>query len=373
MELSFNLISIILFYSFIGYLIFKNRSKIEFHKIYLLYKTKTGIKIIDKLSKNRLWKYWGYFGIPVGFLGMGWIIYELLKFGGNFQILIPGGSAGSAGPVMFIPIWTFLICISVIILVHEGAHGVVARAHKIKIKSTGIGLFTIIPLAFVEPDEKQLENASPRTQLSIFAAGPFANLCTGAIFAIMYFFLLMPAMGSLLDSNGLEIISVTNNLPASEAGIIPGDIILSLNGVATPTTTKFEEEILKVTPGDEIEMILENRVIKMNTLEHPTRENMAYIGVNFKSHLVPQSDTLLSRLLAKSMLYLSELFFWLIVLNIGIALVNLLPLGPVDGGRMLKTTFDKLIKNKSLSRSLWFIISMAALGLLILNLTSSMF
>ena len=154
-----NLVSIIVFYGLIAYLIIKNRKKIEFHKFYLLYKTKIGVKLIDKLSKYRFWKYWGYVGVPVGFVGLIAIFWLLLSkvpkilfepsVERSVQLLLPGTGVGSVGPFLFMPFWIFIISIAVIIIVHEGAHGIVARAHKLKLKSTGLGMFTIIPLAFV--------------------------------------------------------------------------------------------------------------------------------------------------------------------------------------------------------------------------------
>jgi membrane-associated protease RseP (regulator of RpoE activity) len=40
------------------------------------------------------------------------------------------------------------------------------------------------------------------------------------------------------------------------------------------------------------------------------------------------------------------LFFWLALLNIGVGLFNLLPMGPLDGGRILLTTFTKFFGEK---------------------------
>jgi len=65
---------------------------------------------------------------------------------------------------------------------------------------------------------------------------------------------------------------------------------------------------------------------------------------------------------------LTNLFYWITLLNFGIALVNLLPLGPVDGGRMIKTIFDKYIKNPQLAKILWLFVSMTALVVLLINL-----
>jgi len=378
MELSLNLVSIIAFYGLIAYMIFKNRKKIEFHKIYLLYKTKVGIKLLDKISKWRFWKYWAYIGIPIGFIGMIAIFWLLLakipqiltspSVERSVQLLLPGTSTGSIGPFMFMPFWIFIICISVIIAVHEGAHGVIARVHNLKIKSTGLGIFAIIPLAFVEPDEEQLEKAPLITQLSVFAAGPFANICTAIVAMLISVFLLAPAATSFLDMTGLDVTDVATGFPADQAGIKAGDQILALNGVKTVNSEEFINEIQKLSPGDEAQILLQDREVSITTVAKPDNPEIAYAGVSFTPHLEPKSDTFFNHYLSSILLFLVNLFIWLAMLNIGIALVNLLPLGPVDGGRMIKTVLGKSIKNQQKARTLWFIISIVALGALIFNI-----
>ena len=353
MEFSLNLLSIIIFYGLILYVVIKNRKKIEFHKLYLLYKTKHGIKLLDRLSKYRFWKYWAYVGIPVGLIGMVVILSLLLSkvidlFRGvvieqGVQLLLPWTSSGSAGPFMFMPFWIFIICIAVVVLVHEGAHGIVSQAHNLKLQSTGLGMFTIIPLAFVEPDEKQLEKSSLATQLSVFAAGPFANICTGFFALLVSIFFLIPAAANVVEPSGLEITNVVIDFPAANAGIVPGDKIIAINGEETLGVDAFVDEIIKIDPGEDATFLLQDREVLLTVAENPAELGKPYIGVSFKEALQPKSDTRLGNLSADILLFLINLFSWLWVLNIGIGLVNLLPLGPVDGGRMTLVLSHKFI------------------------------
>jgi membrane-associated protease RseP (regulator of RpoE activity) len=377
MEFSLNLVSIIIFYGLIVYLIIKHRKNIEFHKIFFLYKTKTGIKLIDKLAKYRFWKYWAYAGIPVGFIGMIGIFWILLSkvpeilFVGNaeksVQLLLPGVSGGSMGLFMFMPFWTFIICIVVIVIVHEGAHGIITRVHKLKLESTGIGMFTIIPLAFVEPDEKQLEKSSVLTQLSIFVAGPFANICTAIIVTLISLFLLAPMANIFLESTSVEVTDVKLDFPADLAGISVGDKIFEFNSVQIRDSDVFIEEITKLNPGDSATILLQDREVVVNTINKPGEEESAYVGISFKTNFEPKSDNYFTKTLGNIVLYLIGLFYWLALLNIGIALVNLLPLGPVDGGRMIKTVFNKYLKG-NLGKIMWIFISMLALAVLLINI-----
>ena len=380
MEFSLNLLSIIIFYGLILYVVIKNRKKIEFHKLYLLYKTKHGIKLLDRLSKYRFWKYWAYVGIPVGLIGMVVILSLLLSkvidlFRGvvieqGVQLLLPWTSSGSAGPFMFMPFWIFIICIAVVVLVHEGAHGIVSQAHNLKLQSTGLGMFTIIPLAFVEPDEKQLEKSSLATQLSVFAAGPFANICTGFFALLVSIFFLIPAAANVVEPSGLEITNVVIDFPAANAGIVPGDKIIAINGEETLGVDAFVDEIIKIDPGEDATFLLQDREVLLTVAENPAELGKPYIGVSFKEALQPKSDTRLGNLSADILLFLINLFSWLWVLNIGIGLVNLLPLGPVDGGRMTLVLSHKFIKNQTAARLVWLSISVIALAALLLNLIS---
>ena len=378
MQIGLNHISIVAFYLIIAYFIYKNRSKIEFHKIYLLYRTKAGIKLIDRIAKWRFWKFWGYAGVPIGFIGMIAITWMLLsKFiemltkpvvDKSVQLLLPGVSVGSVGPFMFMPFWTFIICITIIILVHEGAHGVMSRVHNLKVNSTGLGIFTIIPLAFVEPDEKQLEKAKLKKQLSIFAAGPFANICTAAIVMLISAFILVPAAGNLLAPAGLDITDTVSDFPAENAGIISGDTILAVNDVDTLSVDAFILEMEDIAPGDLVKISLKNRDVSLNVIENPQEQDKPYLGVSFKQNFEPKSSTPIGSFVGDVVFYLVNLFSWLALLNIGIALVNLLPMGPVDGGRMVRATLNKTVKNSRKSNILWLIISTGSLALLLINI-----
>jgi membrane-associated protease RseP (regulator of RpoE activity) len=60
-------------------------------------------------------------------------------------------------------------------------------------------------------------------------------------------------------------------------------------------------------------------------------------------------------------------------LNIGIGLFNLLPLGPIDGGRMLKASLDKFIKDEKKAEMIWKRVSLFFLAVVIINLLFGFF
>jgi len=57
---------------------------------------------------------------------------------------------------------------------------------------------------------------------------------------------------------------------------------------------------------------------------------------------------------------------WLAVLSLGVGLFNLIPLGPVDGGRMLLTALEH-VTHKQRADRVWKSVSFVLLGILLTN------
>ena len=86
------------------------------------------------------------------------------------------------------------------------------------------------------------------------------------------------------------------------------------------------------------------------TTESPENPGKAFIGVkDFKNELVLK-EKYENSVFYKSLYYvidwLAVFMKWLYLLSLGIGLFNLLPLPIVDGGRMLKLTFEKVYGKK---------------------------
>ena len=65
--------------------------------------------------------------------------------------------------------------------------------------------------------------------------------------------------------------------------------------------------------------------------------------------------------------------YWLFVLNLGIGLFNLVPLGPIDGGRMLQLAMHKIFRNEKKGDKAWKYISMLFLALILANIMFAFF
>ncbi|MBU4493578.1 MAG: site-2 protease family protein, partial [Nanoarchaeota archaeon] len=169
-----------------------------------MYKTKLGLKSMDRMAKKhpKFLKYLAYAGIVIGFLGMVAMCVILIQ---NFYSLVTKPAAVSglmmvlpfeAEGIFYVPFFYWIISIFLLILVHEFSHGVIASLYKIKVKSSGLGFLNIfipvIPLAFVELDEKELRKRPKMQQLSVFAAGSFSNIIFAFVVLALIVFVITP-------------------------------------------------------------------------------------------------------------------------------------------------------------------------------------
>lgn len=144
----------------------------------------------------------------------------------------------------------FIAVLTVLVLIHEAGHFFVAKAAKVKVLEFGLGfppriwgirrgetLYSVnaIPLGgFVkmlgeeDPTEPgSLAGKSTGVRFLVMAAGPFMN----AVLAVVLFsFLFMIPQDVVVGQ--VIVREVSHNLPAKEAGIQPGDIIIEANGQA---------------------------------------------------------------------------------------------------------------------------------------------
>jgi len=68
------------------------------------------------------------------------------------------------------------------------------------------------------------------------------------------------------------------------------------------------------------------------------------------------------------MKWIAGLLFWLFLLNLGIGLFNLLPIGPLDGGRMFQLVCFKFFKKKSTAMKVWGYTSVIFVTIILANL-----
>ena len=347
---------VIVFYVLIILIVVLNKKKFDFQaKFIALYRTKVGIKLMHKCADRfgPVIRGCGYAGIFLGYAGMALIVYFI--FNGFYQLLFIPDAPAVLSPVIpgvpipgspiFVPFWYGIIALFVVVVVHEFGHGIVSAAHKIKVKHSGIVFFGPLVGAFVEPDEKQLQKKGWWVQQSMFAAGPVANAVLAVIVWAIVILALIPVMNSSVETQGFFFQSITDGYPALEAGVQAGVVYDTVNGVFVEDATYLSELLATSKPGDIITVGNENLSHVVVTAAHPDYPDRAFLGVIGVNNYTILKDSVNPgwyNFLTIIVTFLS----WVFVLSLGIGLANLLPLGPVDGGRMLHQTLEKKMSKK---------------------------
>lgn len=211
------------------------RLNISFFGPFLMWRTKKGRQFLDKLAqKKRFWGFYGILSILITIIAM--IMISILVILGSIAALDvrakplpPEQILALPGLNPLIPIWYGIFALAIAIIIHEFAHGILARVAKIKLKSMGI-LYLIVPLgAFVEPDEKQLENTKKSHRVKIFSTGPATNIIFGLICAMIFSWCFMAALTPVED--GVIIFNAYEGpTQHSTPEIEPGMEIIEING-----------------------------------------------------------------------------------------------------------------------------------------------
>ncbi|MBD3164343.1 hypothetical protein GF323_04020 [Candidatus Woesearchaeota archaeon] len=373
--INFDTLSAVLFLLIIIVLVIRNRKILNFQTILglgklplvyaVLWKTKFGLKFMDNIANKyrETIKLIGYCFIGLGFVGMIFISVNLLIM--LFRLFItPKETAQGVSLVLpltnipgigYLSFWYFLITIFVAVLIHEFSHGIVARAHKVPVNASGLGVFSLIlplfPLAFVEPDEKKLQKNKDVVQYSIFSAGPMVNVIFALLLLLLMSFVIFPVEDSITHPVGLSFNAVMENYSAEEAGMKPGMIINEVNGKEVLTYQEFSEEIGELEPGQELTIGTDKGTFNIVTKPAPDEPDKGYIGI-----LDIRNERRMNReyeRLSGTYFWLRGLVKWMYILNLIIGLMNLLPLMVTDGGRMLKTALEKIIKDTKKANKAW--------------------
>lgn len=372
----------------ISFIIKKRKSmvlqKILYPFLYLiLYRSGFGIKFMRKIAskyKTQV-QLFGYSCIGISIISMAFIsislialIYQVITKPGTesgFALVLPFTNIPGIGYIGFSH---WIVIIFLLAIIHEFAHGIVAESHGVKVKSSGFVFFgllaPLIPGAFVEPDDKKISKQKDAVQYSIFAAGPVIN--------ILIAILLLLAIPSVTDKNslfffedkitepmGLSFEAIEGDYPAIKEGMKSG-IITAVNGEKVTNYETFVNSTYGLKPGETLAITTTEKTYTILTAKAPDNPKRGYIGIKFNANereVKPQYE-----FLKYPFYWLKDFFRLFFIFNFAIGMFNLLPLGIVDGGRMLKTYLDSTIKDKKKSLRIWGIISFFFLSLVILGL-----
>lgn len=342
------LVSIIIFLGLFAGLILKDRKNIEFKGILITRRTKKGRKLIDNIANisPRFWKTIGSIGVLVCFGGMIFGVYFLINTllaptgAPSLSIVIPFPSSEATIGYGYIgvPFWYFIIGVLSLVFVHEGMHGILSRAEGIKIKNLGLLLLAVIPGAFVEPDEKQLKKASWKTQIRIYAGGSFSNfLLAGFVFLLLLLVIspvfLMEGVGYLGYVNSTQ--HEQDPYPAQKLNIT--DPIIYMNGERISDVEDLSNFMQGTRPGQIVSLQTYNKTYEVILAENPDNPEQGFIGVSGVQQTRMIKSSFVGTPFYGSINFLVEMLNWIFMLNLGVGLVNIFPIKPLDGGLMIES------------------------------------
>ncbi|MBI4896259.1 MAG: site-2 protease family protein [Candidatus Aenigmarchaeota archaeon] len=366
----------LLFITILGSLIYHDRKNVKLEGVVLIRRTKKGRDTINAMTQahRRFWNALYVLGVivavPMLFTSAGFLINQGLgilsgSHEGGVKLLLPGPVANpvNAPGVFILPWWIWVIGIAAVIVPHELSHGIACRLDKIRIKSVGWILFLIIPGAFVEPDEAQLQKAKRSTKMKVYAAGAFANI----LMAVLISLILALLFPTFFAPTGLAFQSLPGT-PANQTGL--HGVITEINGMHIYTSDDLARSLALLQPGDTVNVTTTNASIVVpafwslgpdlifpksvaieNGTEHTTSVVLAQHPERAGAYLGVVPLMLAVRPLVDLQLYESIvlIFIWIAIFSLGIGLVNLLPIKPLDGGLLFEevvshfTSHHKLI------------------------------
>ena len=321
----------------------------------MLGRTRRGIRVFADVS------------VIAGFLMMGFAFWFLLNNISNYfqepaefaelTVLIPGVTLTSASAILY-----FLLSIPIVLVVHEGAHGIVATLEKIKIKTGGFAIFIAMFAGFVEPDEEEFDNAKKVSRLRVIGAGATANvifaLALGAILLTNPLFAMVlpePMLGWFYESpEGVLVLSVIEGGGAEKAGMKENDIITKINGVEIITPMDFLK--VDLSPGDTaaVSVLRDNQSLEFSVVIMPAPDDpeRGLVGIMRDNNLAFKP---IYNFIEWNNPQLSMFLLWLWMISFFIGIINMLPLPILDGGKFIHTIIDKKMSEKSVNGTMWAI------------------
>ena len=301
----------------------------------------------------------------------------------------------------------FLAALAIVAVVHEFSHGIFMRYSRTKIKSTGLVFLGPILGAFVEEDRSSFYSKNRLNQMSVLGAGVFANMLFAFIFYLLYigfFYVAFTSGGFVFNSYGVGVVNSSSIDGVYEQDnytvlIVEGenyfmdesllfqleekrDVVFAYQDAPAFNAKLFgvivgvdEREVVDMdsfvdvmggfSPGDNVTVYTETEGMRyefdLTLAEHPLNESRAYLGVGyygneprgaiqkFLASLVgfKNSSTHYDYVWNEMVVdFVHEFIWWVMIINLLVALFNMLPLGMLDGGRFFYLAVEKFTGEK---------------------------
>ena len=328
--------------------------KVQDALIRVLGRTRRGIRVFADVS------------VIAGFLMMGFAFWFLFSNITNFfvqptefaelTVLIPGVTLTSGSAIMY-----FLLSIPIVLVVHEGAHGIVGVMEKIGIKTGGFAIFIAMFAGFVEPDEEQFSKAKKISRLRLIGAGPTSNVifafALGAILFTNPMFAMVvpePFLSSFYEEaeDGVLVLSLIDGGGAQQAGIQENDVIIKINDVNIASAIDLQKNPLE--PGEMVDVTIlrdgSEVVFPVTIMASPDDPERGLIGIMRNDQPPQPIYNIIDWGLDTPMGFQFSMFLlWLWMISFFIGIINMLPLPILDGGKFIHTIIDGKISEKAVN------------------------
>jgi membrane-associated protease RseP (regulator of RpoE activity) len=385
--------------------------RIEFNFPMLTIRTKKFAAVFDKVGSFRSSKYFSWVSLGLVPFVAGIAVYLLVNsligilsnpgVGQIVRQLGPGSVLLLPGINPLLPIVYGWLAIVIAIVVHEGAHGVVARNVGFNVKSSGLLFFLFVPIgAFVDVDEEQIKKSKPRPALKVMAAGVGANIIV-AVVCLLGLLLVVGSLSPIID--GVYVNDVTNGLPAQAAGLMPKDVLVSIDNLTISNTTQLRAILDTKAAGDTVQVTVARgpswKYSFSTTVNLTTSDNRTVMGISSYDLFTQQRlDSYRAFSLDRLSLYLVpptlastavpfsdflapfysnpipewpilvNCLFWIWFVNVNLAIFNALPIYPLDGGRIFDITLKRGLGNRMSEKAIHSITIGATVACVILVL-----
>ncbi|RBQ22682.1 hypothetical protein ALNOE001_16420 [Candidatus Methanobinarius endosymbioticus] len=341
----------------------------------IMWKTKRLRGFINRLANisPRFWKWFMNVGIVVSFGVMILMTYLLLSSLAtifetpSISLVIPGVEI--PGSPIFVPLIHGLIGLATVIVVHEFSHGILARVEKINIKSIGLLLCAVLPGAFVEPAEEDMEKVNRVSRMRVYAAGSIANISLFVLAFLITLSISSFVINGTFHENGIEIDRVVEGAPADNI-LKSGMIIESINGENLINSSSYSNVLSTLKPGQMVNVTTDTGNFNFTAGKNPNNNSVGYMGIQAAKHFEINNNVAntYGNDLPWIWFTLLELFNWIAVLNLAVGFFNFLPLKPLDGGHLLEELLSFKLPHRTVNPITtlvsWFMIFIIVISLI---------
>ncbi len=190
------------------------------------------------------------------------------------------------------------------------------------------------------------------------------------------------------QKNVEEYIYLYDNAPAVNAEL--KGAITKINNIKIDSKEKLEEELYKYSPNDTITITMNNKgeIYEKEIVldEHPEKQGKPWLGIGFavqeQEGIIGKMTSLIYSVKKPNIYYESNfeaatfiynLLWWIILISISVALINMLPVGIFDGGRFLFLTVFAITKSKDKAQKVFKFLTYFILFLVVILMVSWVF